>query len=368
VGAGAHLAAALVVISGLAGSSNWSFRPQLLAYPLFVLTLHVLLQWQYGNPRRLWLLPLMAGLWVNLHGSFPLLFLLLLPACLLGGGNRAKLAWVTLASAVALLINPRGLQVFQYVIDMLTSPSNRLSSEWLPPANRGWQANIFFLWILLIAPLAALGRRRLSTMEWAWFALFGWLGLSGTRYGIWLLFLLPVFTARLGGSGSERSASEPAFSGSNALNVMISIGCAVLPFAFVPGVRERWWNPAPPVFHGANPIGASAWLADHPEVEGPLWSDFSHSSYLIFAQPERPVWIDPRFELYPVEHWERYRAVANAARGWESMLDEEQINLVMLSTGGEPALIREMVAVPTWCEVFRDQDAVIFARTASGCQ
>ena len=365
-GAGPRISSVLVLVSGLAGSSNWSFRPQLLIYPLFVLALHALWRWQNNDPRRLWLLPLIAALWVNLHGSFPLLFLLLLPACVWGEGDRKQLALVTLVAAAALLVNPRGPLVARYVLDMLMSPSNRFSNEWLPAVNRGWQANLFFLWILILPILAAFSPRKLGRLEWAWFLAFGWLGLYGARYGIWLLFLLPILSARLLTGWADRSLEAITGDFRATVNTTAAVLLLLFPLALLPGVRERWWSGAPSPYHGANPIGATAWLDQHPELEGPLWSDFSHSSYLIFALPERAVWIDPRFELYPPAHWERYRAIAGASPGWESLLDEEGIQLAMLSTGGEPWLIRAMAASDGWCEMFHDADAVVFARTSPG--
>ena len=75
-GAGPRLASLLIILAALAGSSNWSFRPQLFIYPIFVLVLFILAKWTQGEKRGLWLLPILSMLWVNLHGSFPLLFVL----------------------------------------------------------------------------------------------------------------------------------------------------------------------------------------------------------------------------------------------------------------------------------------------------
>ena len=75
-GVGPRLASLLVLIAALAGSNNWSFRPQLFIYPIFVLVLYILTEWSRGEKRYLWMLPVLSMLWVNLHGSFPLLFIL----------------------------------------------------------------------------------------------------------------------------------------------------------------------------------------------------------------------------------------------------------------------------------------------------
>jgi hypothetical protein len=41
----------------------------------------------------------------------------------------------------------------------------------------------------------------------------------------------------------------------------------------------------------------------------------------------------------------------------------------MLSTGGQPRLIRAMQASAEWCELYGDANAVVFARaTTTGCR
>lgn len=361
-GAGPRLASLLTLLAALAGSSNWSFRPQLFTYPLFVLALYILFRWAQGKNKGLWLLPILSILWVNLHGSFPLLFMLAFLALAFGRGDRKRLALILGLSIPALLINPHGINVLDYVWNMLSAQSNRYSIEWSPMVNRGWQANLFFAWLLFFVPLAALSPRKLSRLDWILFLLFGWLALSGVRYVIWFLFILVAASAALLAEWDARHLESPPQKEKPFINTAAAGLLLLLPFALLPGFRDSWWPDAPRAYDGANPVEATEWLAAHPELEGPLFSDFSHSSYLIFALPSRPVWIDPRFELYPPEQWERYAAIAYASPQWQELLDGEGINLVMLSSGGEPVLIAAMRDSSQWCEEYHDEDAVIFRR------
>jgi hypothetical protein len=378
-GLGARMASLVVFLAALAGSANWSIRPQLWVYPLFVLSLLVLWNWERGEPRGLWALSLVSLLWVNLHGSFPLLFILGFCFLAFGRGDRKRLAVVLALSLCALLVNPRGLGVVGYVQNMLSAPSNqRFSVEWLPLVNRGWQANLFYLWLLLFAPLTALSPRKMRAHEWALFLVFGWLALSGARYVIWFAFLLAVFTASLLSEWSmeclldklriklKNQTSQNASAENRALNVLASCLFLLIPFSLLPGFRETWWDSAPRAYDVVTPIKAAEWLKQNPQFEGPLWSDFSFSSYLIFALPSRPVWIDTRFELYSPDQWLKYSAIARASADWQNLLDEEQVRLVMLSFAAEPALINVMTDSSQWREVYRDEDAVIFCRVGSG--
>lgn len=362
-GTGAKLATVLLILLGFSSSMNWSMRPQILAYPLFVIALWALWHWQIGHAKWLWALPIVILFWINLHGSFILAFILLGSALLFGAGDRKKLAIWAVICLLVTLINPRGIFVWQFVSDMLTSPSDQLfATEWRPPVNAGWQMNIFFGWLLLFIPLVALSPRRLTLLEWVWFLSFGWLALSGLRYVIWFMFIMAVLsgallTELLRSLKPETTppVSKPVF------NYVLSGLILLLPLTMLPGVREAWWTDAPPPYHEATtPIAATAWLAAHPDLAGPLFAEYTFGSYLTFALPSRLLWIDNRFNAYPPEHWEKYRTISSAEFSWDNLLD--RVNLLMLSLHTQKTLVRAVEKSELWCEQYRDETAVIFSR------
>ena len=110
-------------------------------------------------------------------------------------------------------------------------------------------------------------------------------------------------------------------------------------------------------------MSATNWLAEHPEMPESLWADLAYSSYLVYALPERPVWIDTRFEVYPPEHWEQYKAISAAAWNWETLLKDEGINLLMLSKKEQADLIIAISFSEAWNEVYSDERSVIFSRS-----
>ncbi len=359
------LATLLIILLGLSSSMNWSMRPQIFAYPLFAVTFFVLWHWHNGRDKSLWILPIASLLWANLHGSFILAFVLMGSALIFGAGDRKKLAiWLGL-SLVATFINPRGIFVWEFVPDMLASPSDQLyATEWQPPVNAGWQMNIFFGWLLLFIPLVALSQRRLSSLEWIWFLGFGWLALSGLRYVIWFMFIMTVLSGALLTEllKSFRRESVPANS-KPTFNFILSGLILVLPLMMLPGIRESWWKDSPPPYHEATtPIAATQWLEGHPDLPGPLFAEYTFSSYLSFALPSRLLWIDNRFNAYPPEHWGKYQMISSARPQWESLLDKDRINLLLLSLHSQLILVQAVEASGEWCEQYRDKDAVIFTR------
>lgn len=364
-GTGPKLATLLTILLGFSSSMNWSMRPQMFAYPLFAVTLWVLWRWHRGQPRWMWTLPMAALLWANLHGSFVLIYILLGSALVFGAGDRKQLAIWSGLSFLAAFINPGGYLVWRYVADMFSSPSVQLyAAEWHPPVNAGWQMNIFFLWILLFIPLVAFSPRRLSLLEWFWFLGFGWLALSGLRYVIWFMFIMAIISGPLLTDLLRLFKPESTTENPNS-NFNWVLGCLVLlmPFMMLPGLREGWWKDSPPPYHAlTTPSAAALWLEAHPELPGPLFAEYTFGSYLTFALPSRPVWIDNRFHVYPPEHWEKYQTISSGKPGWAKLMEADKVNLLMLSPLSQPTLVEVVEASDQWCEQYRDEVAVIFSR------
>ena len=129
-----------------------ALRPQLFAIFLFAATLVILVE-RATHPRRLWLIPLIAIAWANLHGSFPLVVVLVglawvdevailreptpagqpqrrLPARLLGSTGLALIGAI---SAIATLVTPFGIDGWRYIENLARNPAITTEvSEWRP--------------------------------------------------------------------------------------------------------------------------------------------------------------------------------------------------------------------------------------------
>jgi len=361
---GPRLATVLILLVGLASSNNWQMRAQLFAYPLFALCLYALIRWQSGSNRTVWLLPVATVLWANLHGSFILPFLLTGAALVFGNGNRRFLFIALVLMFAGNLLNPQGIHLWGHVAFMLTTPSNQAYSvEWQPPANAGWQMNIFFAWILLFAPVTALSTHKLSILEWIWFLGFGWLAVSGLRYVIWFLFILTILTAAPLAALTRNKLDGAVKSFFPVFNVAFACLFLSLSLFYLPGIRETWWTEAPSAYAmDMTPFGAEKWLKEHPDVPGPLWNDYVFGSYLLFGLPSRPISIDSRFFPFPPEQMEEYQQISHGSPLWESVFERDGINLLLLSIETQAELIENVESSDEWCEQYRDKTAVIFSR------
>ncbi len=379
-GASGWLATLLTLICALTGANNWAIRPQIFVYPLFGVVLFLLTspidhndktpiesQPQHKrifltdldlSKKYLWIIPI-AMLWANLHGSVIILFLLIGPYFLFFQRSKKFLMIVFLAF-LATFINPRGPQLWIDTLQLIQATGNQFSQEWKPPINSGWQINLFFMWFLAFIPLVTLSAQKLRTHEWVWFIGFGWMALSGVRYGIWFLALLLIFSAGLLQGLMKRKSDLFKFE-IVSINIIFLIILALLPLALLPGVRENWWQQSPDVLSKNTPIAATAWLKQQTELPDPIFNDYVFGSYLIYAIPERPVWIDSRFYPFPEELWEEYLSISNAEPGWSEKLLQNQIGTLMLDNFSQKNLIMALINSSQFCEVYRDDISSIFS-------
>jgi hypothetical protein len=164
------------------------FRPQLFTFAFFAFFVWVLFRHLLGRRARLWLLPAVLPLWVNLHGSFLAGLGAVGFGLLLRGvqaynvtGLRRRPLWdatrplaLTLAACVAAsLLNPMGWRLWPYLATELSCDVNRrFIEEWqhLSVAEQGWTAVTFLalLGLLLAVGLLAGNRPVAGLRPWQW--------------------------------------------------------------------------------------------------------------------------------------------------------------------------------------------------------
>lgn len=190
------------------GLDAWNERPQTVAFLLLALTLVVLVE----GHSRWWLAPIF-GLWVNLHGSWPVglaVVALVALATLIEGRDRSVgdlaeklVAPVVIAGGacvVGALVSPYGVDLLSFPVRLVgRSDVLRYLKEWRRPS-----IGDFATWALALQvgiALWALRRRR----GWAWLPLvvvMAVLAASGRRnVPLASLVLIPVAAPALAGIG-----------------------------------------------------------------------------------------------------------------------------------------------------------------------
>jgi hypothetical protein len=175
--------------------------------------------------------------------------------------------------------------------------------------------------------------------------------------------LMAIQTASLLSDWARKSIDRPVETVHPARNIALACLVLLLPLGFLPGLRTFMKMESAPIYElTTTPIEAVDWLSGHPELPGPVFNDYAFGSYLAFALPSRPTWIDTRTYNFPPELWEEYTRLSAGRSGWQEVFDREGFNLLLLSAAAQPELIRAVEASPLWCEQYRDPYAVIFSR------
>ncbi len=362
-----------------------------------------------GKYRRLFWLPILMLLWVNLHGGF-LLGFALLGIYLAGGvieyftsrtpvetqlaaspaGNRqiiAKrlrhLATMTALTLLASLVNPYGYQLHLHIYQYLSSRflMNHIE-EFLSPNFHGVAQQCFaaLLLITIIALATAHGKLRPTHLLVIIFAAY--IGLYASRNlpasSILLtLIVAPILSQAINlGADAELPARMRRFwSRLQAFSERMGD----MEFRF----RGHVWPVAFAIFGLAVclqqgrlgsrqlmdahfdakrfPVQAVNVIAQR-DLRAPIFAPDYWGGYLIYRlYPQTRVVVDDRHDLYGEHFLKDYLRVTRLAPGWDKVLDEKHIDCVLVPDDSSLAsMLRETAG---WRITYDDKVAVLFART-----
>jgi hypothetical protein len=368
-GAGASMrtAAFLTVGGWLVGIEILpELRPQAFAFLLFAVCLWALAT-RRAHPGRIWIVPILVVPWANIHGSFPLVFVLLGFAWLedrRAAPTRARrLVLAAALGVLASLLNPYGLRVWSYVVELSTHPIvSRRISEWGPPSIHSWSGRLFF--VSLFAVLVHLARRG-RPADWpalARLVAFAILSLLAIRGVVWWALVAPVVVAGLLADketypGEERSA----------IGGLVLAAIAVLLIVSLP--IGRGTDPAsggPAVLRYA-PEHLVSLARDRIPAGGRVFVSQLYASWSEFSAPELPVFVDARIEIFPEEIWDEYYDVSEAREGWREILDRWDVRALVLHPDQASHLIEVLETDRGWERAGGDpSQGWVFVRAGSG--
>ncbi|NJP05362.1 MAG: alpha/beta hydrolase [Chloroflexaceae bacterium] len=402
--------AMLLLTAMLLGFDNWNVRPQTYAFPLFVAFLLILTAWRLPSlrlPAPLWLLPLLMIVWVNLHGSFVLGGLLMAltfvgealrrwlqaltpgpaPICAVGAQHaapsqeesgqadaalplrplRSLFLW-GVVTAAALLVNPNGLGIVGYVTNLTSNSAvTTLVTEWAAPTTDTVDGAIFFLYLMAAVVVLAYARRPPDPLDLVLVAPLLWLSLGAGRNIVWLSFvLLPLLVVQAAPwlqppPGAPRRPAAEVYS----LNWLLIGMMGLLLLLGLPWVKPMLALPSDlnRLVSVDTPVEAVQAMQAQPDGERPqhLFHALGYGSYLIWAAPEQPVFIDPRIELYPYEQWQDY-ILLSAGQNAEQLLQSYQIDGLLLDHERQEGLLELVRDDPQWQVRYEDEQTTYLIR------
>jgi hypothetical protein len=372
------LRALIVILVAVVSGPVWTARPHLMTYLLTAVTAYLIYLYKWKQLDRLWVIPLVVVLWVNVHGGYIAGFMLL--GAVLAGeianhvlkfSGPEVLSWqrwrklliITLVSGLVLLINP-------YTVQAVVLPFKTVNIGVLQDFIQEWASPNFhelyqqpLVWMLLLT-LVVIGwsGRRLDASDAAVLVVFAYISFLARRnVGLFALVCAPVLSRHVTALIDQYRWGQRRLSNGNPiLNwiIVVMIGLAVLLKMWVPlapGLQQQ-------AEAKALPVGAANWIAQQ-QPAGLMFNSYNWGGYLLWRLwPRYPDYIDGRTDLYDNAFSQEYLTIAAGNADAPQLFDERGINLVVVEQDSRLAV--QLLESGNWQAVYRDDVAVVLTRRA----
>jgi hypothetical protein len=354
--------AAGVTVAALAGLYTlWSERPLMIGVLLLVVviwTVEAPGSWVGRHPMVT--LPIVFCLWANVHGTFALGFaylaLHLVGRWLEGArpweGRERRLAAGAGIGFLACFLNPYGAALVTFPVDLLRR-GDALDGviEWSSPDFHTVRGLAFALWIaVFVAVIARAPRGRVTVRDLVVTIPFLVLGLWALRnVTIAPLVGLPI---------AARAIAVPVRRPDQPLRAGPLFGALILGVALVMGIRA---SRQPDFALGAYPVRAMAAVERQELLGRRLLTDDADAGYVILRySPQQRVFMDDRFDMYPMSVVRDFRTVNSGAEGWDRVLSRRDVEVVVWER--DRVLSQLLLEHDQWQVSHRDADYLVFVR------
>jgi hypothetical protein len=391
----------LLVLSLGASAVHFLARPHVLSWLFTVIWFELLDSAASGEEpekdRRLFWLPALMLLLVNLHGGFVVGFALL-GVYLVGGGVQyftcpeqrqgirswlKRLGLVSVLSMLASFINPYGyklhLHIYRYLSDRFLM--NHVS-EFLSPDFHGVAQQCFAVLLLVTVAALASARRKLEPSQLLVILLAAYSGLYASRNlpvssMLLVLIVAPLLSEAVAKAGENAELTawlrgllsrvhsfslrmeklEMHFQG----HVWIVLAFVLGLWACMNGGRLGSVQLLNAYFDEKRyPVEAAELIAKR-DIQEPIFCPDQWGGYLIYRlYPQTKVLVDDRHDLYGDQFFKDYLTIVFIQPEWEKLLDEKKVNWILVEKNSSLGTI--LAQTRGWKLIHEDQTAVLFHR------
>jgi hypothetical protein len=338
----------------------WSERPLFLGILLFVFVLWVVEVPDSTLGRRpLIALPVLFWLWANIHGTFSLGFVYLglhvLGRWLDGAppweARERTLVVATAIAFVACFANPYGFALVTFPVHLL-GRGDILETvvEWRSPNFRTVQGIALAGWLVVFVAVLARGAHRPSRRDLVVTLPFVLLALWAQRnIAVAPLVALPVM-ARAVATGTDRADTPTR------VNAVFAVVLALMAALFFVNAGSE-----PNFDTRTYPVQALRYVESHGLLGRRLLADDGTGGYIIIKYwPRQRVFVDDRFDMYPLPVLHDFLALTAGSPRSRAVLDRRKLDVVVWD--GKAPLSTLLAADPGWQRVFRSRKADVFVR------
>lgn len=373
--AGAGVVATLVAcsIALIMLKSCFALRPQQFALFLVALMLLELYKFRFAQHAKLWLIPLLTLLLVNMHGSFLLVFAMLgafwLEALSEKQWKQVKaLTLVGVACVVATFVNPFTYNIYYASWLTLTSEIGKYHiSEWQPAGLSTHPHIYFYALIALVVPffyrICLLLADKLLLIFWVIMAL------NSARYNAVLsLFITPfialffsVITTQLPKLQHAENAIQSDLNQPKSIKALAIAIMVVMGFLLCPISRNAVWTKE--LYDSEKyPVKEIAYLMEHRNGQNIL-NHYNYGGYIIYqsAGTLKP-FVDGRADTaYSKEFLDDYVDIEAFNFGWQKLLDKYDVGMALLPN--DLNNIEVIQNAPGWEVIYKGPVASVYRKT-----
>lgn len=330
-------------------------RPQILTFFFFTAYLYLLLDFKYsGTTKRLWLLPAMMLLWVNLHGAYLVGIALLMiflatewtmhlyadRGNIIARRNLTRLGMFTLATCLATLANPQFFMIWVYPFELVSlEVSKGIINEWQSPNFHLLGFKLYLILIIMFFSGLIYSRKKPDLTELFIPIFFISAGLVSARHLPLTCFVLSGFFSafyrhvdlpfklpkvpRFDQSQARgiNSQINPTVAGVINLGLLLTV---LLLAASGSVYRDKENQVAETV-----PVGAVNYVIEN-KISGNMFNDYNVGGYLIYKLASmQKVFIDGRADLYGDKFVTEYLQIYAGQEGWKQKFDKFSIDYVI---------------------------------------
>ncbi|MCD4655452.1 tetratricopeptide repeat protein [bacterium] len=380
-----HSLAILILLGAIASEHRFSVRPEVISWTLMMLTVTILEKHARLSKTKLYLLPIIMLIWVNIQGIF-IVGLGIITCYLLDDLVRTRkfnyrFWFAGFASFFVTFINPYGWKgtLFPVILSNRLSGENRFSasigeflSPWslsFPDPDLGTQYMLaaYYLLAILVPLLLLLTCKKRSLRDWLLTIMFGVLASQALRnIPLYFLIILPLAGESLTDIRSWLSRRLAHLKIMHLIKPVV-LTVIILPITIMLNIfiingnwhiyTKKYWVPGYKITNEFLPLDAVEFLnLNH--IEGKILNELRHGGYLTWKW-RQPVFIDGRLEVMQHEFYKEYEQAKRINSPW-NLVAKWEPQIILFAYSVIPAWFQQFYYSQDWRLVYLDDNNVIF--------
>jgi tetratricopeptide (TPR) repeat protein len=345
-------------------------RPEIFSYLLLCIFFYVL-----EDERKLYILPILQVLWVNLHGYFilgPILIFLYFLGMLISRDSvrGKKIMGVLIMTCLACFINPYFYKGAVYPIRVLMDIFNgqkfymQIIHELMMPVSASFGRYVFF-WVLVALSSSTFLINLKKAKIWHALIFFGSFiasYMAVRNMPIFIFVAMPLAAINLNEANLTKNIIEKKYYPALILIILATayffISNKYYTFTKQVAFRKTGFS----MTKVLTPSKACDFLKNN-NIEGRIFNSIDFGHYIAYRlYPEKRILIDTRTELYKYDFYKSYERAQNYPDEWKRFQEKYDFNIAFIRHlfSGTERLLKYLYNHKEWALVYYDENSAVF--------